>query len=131
MNVKSIKLKAYQLAILGLLLCPLIALAESDAQGKDIYPQVVQLPASQMTSPNATDGLMSSGSKYAPQAEENSASEQGQYGPAHAPGGPNRTPVNPLDPHLNPIGDALWPLALLALAFCGVIYFRRKRKAKS
>lgn len=128
MNVKSIKLKAYQLAILGLLLCPLIAMAEPEAYGKDIYPKIIQLPAPQMTSPNATEGLMSSGSKYSQTAEESSVSERGQYDPAHAPGGPNRTPVNPLDPQLNPIGDAIIPLALLAVAYFGYRFIRRRRK---
>ena len=50
---------------------------------------------------------------------------------AKAPGGPRRgfdiagdTPPGP-----SPIGDAVLPLALMAMAFAGVVYFR-KRKAR-
>lgn len=32
------------------------------------------------------------------------------------------------DPFEDPIGDVLWPLMLMALAFCGVVYLRRKKR---
>jgi hypothetical protein len=35
-------------------------------------------------------------------------------------------PDNPGEPA--PIGDVLWPLMLMALAFCGVVYLRRKKR---
>jgi len=34
---------------------------------------------------------------------------------------------NPLEPG-TPIGDAILPLLLMALAFCGVVYLRRKKR---
>lgn len=44
-----------------------------------------------------------------------------------APGGPNKTPVNPLGPHVTPVGDALLPLLLCAGAFLILRLARRKR----
>ena len=44
-----------------------------------------------------------------------------------APGGPRRVNGHPDIPFPDPIGDAVLPLTLLALAFCGVIYFRRRK----
>ncbi len=34
---------------------------------------------------------------------------------------------NPKEPGV-PLGDVLWPLMLMALAFCGVVYLRRKKR---
>ena len=58
------------------------------------------------------EAVMSTGSAYSAEVGAPEAST-----PAKAPSGPHRTPVNPLDPHLTPLGDAAWPLALLALAY--------------
>ena len=46
-----------------------------------------------------------------------------------APSGPRRVDQGnkPDGPFEDPIGDAVLPLTLLALAFCGVIYFRRRK----
>lgn len=59
----------------------------------------------------------------------------------YAPSGPRRAkrdvgdgeategdedPDNPSEPM--PLGDVLWPLMLMALAFCGVVYLRRKKR---
>lgn len=35
-------------------------------------------------------------------------------------------PENPGEPM--PLGDVLWPLMVMALAFCGVVYLRRKKR---
>ena len=35
-------------------------------------------------------------------------------------------PDNPGEPM--PLGDVLWPLMVMALAFCGVVYLRRKKR---
>ena len=47
--------------------------------------------------------------------------------------GPRKAFDQPTDPgnqsNESPIGDALFPLLVLALAFCGAIYLRRKRIA--
>jgi len=55
------------------------------------------------------------------------------YSPAKAPGtGPRKGFETPDDygQGPSPIGDAVLPLMLMAVAFCGVIYFRRKRAAQ-
>ena len=52
---------------------------------------------------------------------------------AKAPGGPRRGFIDPSNPgsqaNESPIGDAVLPVALMALTFAGVVYFR-KRKAR-
>lgn len=52
---------------------------------------------------------------------------------AKAPGAPRRGFIDPSNPgppsNEDPIGDAVLPLALMALTFAGVVYFR-KRKAR-
>lgn len=51
---------------------------------------------------------------------------------AKAPGGPRRgfyTPGESGQSEGSPIGDAVLPLLFLSLAFCGVIYLRRRAKA--
>ena len=63
-------------------------------------------------------------------SEYNSSNET--YSPAKAPGGPRKgfdiggdTPPGP-----SPIGDAMWPLMLLACAYCAFLIIRtRKREA--
>lgn len=42
-------------------------------------------------------------------------------------GGGDPGPTNPDDPYATPIGDAAWPLALLACIYACVCAFRRKR----
>ena len=96
--------------------------------------------------PNAvfqsTSTMTGSGSTYSANPMLNSdgtASYSGpSYSPAKAPGGPHRAPdpinddgdVEEYGDGLNtPLGDAVLPLLLCALAFCGVIYFRRRRSA--
>ena len=63
-------------------------------------------------------------------SEYNSSNET--YSPAKAPGGPRKgfdiggdTPPGP-----SPIGDAMLQLLLMAVVFCGAIYFRRRRAAQ-
>ena len=58
------------------------------------------------------------------------------YTPAKAPGSARKsdgfdTTGDPgtTDPG-SPIGDPVWPLTLMALAFCVVIYFRRRKAMK-
>jgi len=127
MKAKSSMMNVFRLAFIGLLFCPLIVSAESESHRKDIYPQVVQLPAPQMTSPNATESLMSSGSKYSQKIQEYSTNEQGQHSPAHAPGGPRKLPDHEEEWWITPLGDALWPLLLCAGAFLIIRLARRKR----
>lgn len=93
----------------------------------------------------STSTMQTSGSNYTPQV--NAIGAEGAYQMAtttttntYSPGGPHRakkeddwgdTPdPGPYDEG-SPIGDAMVPLSLIALAFCGVVYFRRKRALNS
>ena len=88
--------------------------------------------------PNAvfqsTSVMTGSGSQYSanPTLNENGTAtyEGASYSPAKAPAaGPRKDDIsNPTKPQ--PIGDAVWPLMLMAGAFAGVVYLRR-RKAKA
>lgn len=91
---------------------------------------------------------MQSGSSYSPQVTAvgavtaaEMATTTANYSPASAPGGPRRTPINNDEgdgdegwtpktdsggTDLSPIGDAVLPLLLMAMAFAGVIYFRKR-----
>jgi hypothetical protein len=87
--------------------------------------------------PNAvfqsTSALQGSGSQYSATpmlgADGTATLDEAVSTPAQAPSGPKRrrTISNPDDDVNNPIGDAVLPLLLMALAFCGVVYYRRKR----
>ena len=95
----------------------------------------------------STSTMQGTGSVYTPLVAPVGASSVAQqatttesYNPAKAPGGPRRTEVAIGSDFLDgadanksgdsPVGDALLPLSLMALAFCGVVYIRRKRLAK-
>ena len=86
---------------------------------------IAQLPQAQMQS---TSVMMSSGSNL-PSAAINGVSTANEQvlSPANAPSGPKRSrPGDWTDPYKDPIGDALWPLMLLA---CVYVLFRvRMRK---
>ena len=49
------------------------------------------------------------------------------YSPAQAPNGPRKIGPTHGEDNPNPIGDAVLPLMLMALGFCGVMYYRRKK----
>ena len=93
--------------------------------------------ANQAEQPNAafqsTSALTGSGSSYSSNptlnADGTASYEGASYTPAKAPGGPNRVP--PTDHSNTPLGDAVLPLMLCALAFCAVTYLRRKKALKS
>ena len=94
-------------------------------------------PAAQIqtTAPTAnfqsTSTLTGSGSALSATpmlGEDGTATLDGaSYSPAQAPSGPRRIgPVTPEgDP--TPIGDAVWPLLVMAMVFAGVVGLRRKR----
>ena len=85
--------------------------------------------------------MQPSGSNYAPQVNAVGATTVGEmatttesYSPAKASSGPRRVfdlggDTKPSEQ--SPIGDAVLPLLFLSLAFCGVIYLRRRRVVKS
>ena len=93
--------------------------------------------AQQAEQPNAvfqsTSTMTGSGSTYSANPTLNSDGtalyEGASYTPAKAPGGPNRVP--PTDHSNTPIGDAVLPLLLMAVAFGGYIAIRRKKHAEA
>ena len=87
----------------------------------------------------STSAMQGTGSNYAPQvtavgatSATSEATTTESYSPAKAPGGPRKDIITPGNPghqsDESPVGDAVLPLLLMAMAFAGVIYFR-KRKA--
>lgn len=111
--------------ILFVLLAALVALPTMAQNFKEQDQQVFR----------STSTLTPSGSQYSAQPMLN---EDGTaYNPA-ASSGPRRakaeeTPSTPTTPDvtdpekITPVGDAVLPLMLMALAFCGVIYLRRRK----
>lgn len=93
----------------------------------------------------STSTMQGSGNYVAPVTAVGATSAATSYSPAKAPGGPRKIEsigggdggngsglVNPGDGDPgSPIGDAVLPLTLMALAFCGVVYYRRKKALKS
>ncbi len=81
--------------------------------------------------------IMSGASGYTAPITEVGSSSVGQMATttgsaAKAPGGARRSKIDGADDKpsdQSPIGDAVVPLALMALTFAGVVYFR-KRKAR-
>lgn len=87
----------------------------------------------------STSTMQGTGNYVAPVTAVGAASAAASYSPAQAPGGPRRNNYNDLfdqgadagQSDQSPIGDAVLPLTLMALAFCGVVYYRRKKALKS
>ncbi len=84
----------------------------------------------------STSSMQGTGSSYAPQVTSVGATTVSEmatttetYSPAKAPGGPRKlgTPGDTTPSTQSPIGDAVLPLLFLSLAFCGVIYLRRRK----
>ena len=88
----------------------------------------------------STSPMMMSGSALSPQVTEvgaeyaaSVATTTETYSPNKAPSGPRREKILGPDSdygHESPIGDAVLPLALMAVVFGGAIALRRKQKAK-
>ncbi|MBQ6791132.1 MAG: hypothetical protein IJP76_06795 [Paludibacteraceae bacterium] len=88
-----------------------------------------------------TSVMQGSGSSYSSQVTAVGAVSASHLGTTttetYSPqaGGPRRViGTNPdpgiTDDNSSPIGDAMLPLLLMAVVFCGAIYFRRKRAAQ-
>ena len=105
------------------------------------------LAHAQTFSPAAEDNtiqsqqIMQSGSNYNSTVYEpfsnTTPSEQSavgaSYSPAKAPTGPRKdiiTPSNPGQKGEFPLGDAVLPLMLMAISFCGIIYLRRQKASR-
>ena len=88
-------------------------------------------PAATMQSVN-NSGYMSSGSTYASSVYEVGSSAPSRSGARKAP--PSVTPgtesegYDPTNPQFSPLGDALFPLLIMASAFAVFTYFRRRRQ---
>lgn len=83
----------------------------------------------------STSSMPGSGSEYSSNPTLNADGTAAYQGEANSSSKTNHQPRrakkdenNPvIDGGDNPIGDAVLPLLLMALAFCGVVYYRRKR----
>ena len=104
-----------------------------------VLPTKAQI-SGQMSTPviafRSTSMMAGSGSAYSssPMLNENGlALYEGaeSSSPNYAPSGPRRVgpPTPEGDP--TPVGDAVLPMMLLLGAYCGFVYYRRKKKVKS
>ena len=102
----------------------LLSVMSVGAQGLAEQPEI------QMQSTSVMQG---SGSTLPSAAVEGiSMTNEQVASPANAPSGPRRgRPGDWTDPYKDPLGDAMLPLALLAIAYCAgcMVYKRRKRSA--
>ena len=76
---------------------------------------------------NAAEGLMTSGSQYSSAATNGGGTTT--VTAVSAPAGPRKVPGDPGDPVPEPLGDVLWPLALMALAYCGFLICKKRKHA--
>ena len=91
-------------------------------------------PSMTMQSVN-TSGYMVSGSMYSPIVYEVGSASPTSSSPGSpirkAPPGVDGDDYDPNNPQFTPIGDAVGPMLLMALALAGLIYLRRKQVVKS
>lgn len=98
------------------------------ANAIDYTAMQISTPAATMQSVNSS-AYMSSGSTYTPTVYTVGASSpSAAAGPRKAPpGGGGASGYDPNNPQFAPIGDALFPLLLFALAYGAWILTRRKK----
>ena len=92
-------------------------------------------PSMTMQSVNAS-GYMVSGSMYSPIVYEVGSASPTSSSPGSPirkapPGAGGESDYDPNNPQFAPIGDAVEPMLLMALALAGLIYLRRKKVIKS
>jgi len=104
---------------------------------------LIVLPAmAQQHEWQSTSAMQTSGSNYTPQvnavgaesAQPMATTTTASYSPAKAPNGPRRGFDHGAESGQSdefPIGDAVLPLMLMAVAFGGVVYFRRRKALNS
>jgi hypothetical protein len=119
-DMKSVKVIGYGLMVIGMLLVGMPVMAQQQEW-------------------RSTSAMQTSGSTYMPQVTAVGATAVGSmatttesYSPAKAPShGPRKDFIdinNPGDQSDEfPVGDAVLPLMMMALAFAGVVYFRKRR----
>jgi len=109
-----------------------VALMALPAKAQTFGAQKVEQPNAVF---HSTSTMMGSGSQYSANptlnADGTAAYEGATYSPAKAPGGPRRI-GNPgeTDDGNEPLGDALIPLTLLALAYIIIRAARRKVRSR-
>jgi hypothetical protein len=131
-ELKIMKALRYLLIVMGLMSVLSIS-AQALAQQPEVYMQ-------------STSGMVYSGSQLPSAAADGAVltgSTVGTYTPASAgkPSGPRKIgggnqgggdgPSNPVDPWATPLGDAAWPLVLMALSYMAVRTARKRKGAVS
>ena len=119
--MKNVKVIGYGLWVIGMLLVSMPTMAQQQEW-------------------QSTSTMKGTGSTYTPQvtavgavsANEMATTTGSGTGAAKAPSGPRRVIDGNNDnwqegDEGSPIGDALIPLTLMAVVFCGVIYYRRRK----
>jgi hypothetical protein len=140
-ELRNMKTLRYLLIVIGVLSVVSVAAAtfgttyQPQRRGIQYSQHYAEMPTLTMSSTGSV--MMKSGSAL-PMAAVSGITTADDY----APSGPRRAkrdvgeggttedgdedPDNPGEPM--PLGDVLWPLMLMALAFCGVVYLRRKKR---
>lgn len=98
-------------------------------------PAIDMQPSMTMQSVN-TSGYMVSGSMYSPIVYEVGSASPTSSSPGSPirkapPGVGGESDYDPNNPQFAPIGDAVEPMLLMAMALAGLIYLRRKKVIKS
>ena len=98
-------------------------------------PAIDMQPSMTMQSVN-TSGYMVSGSMYSPIVYEVGSASPTSSSPGSPirkapPGVGGESGYDPNNPQFAPIGDAVEPMLLMAMALAGLIYLRRKQVVKS
>lgn len=128
MNMKN-KMIAMAVGILMVCLLPVVA----SAQQQEWRSTSAMQPSSSVYAPQVTAVGAVSATEMATTTEN--------YSPSGRPGSIKRSAITTDDDDegwtgrtdtegtdLSPIGDAVLPLTLMAMTFCGIIYLRRKEK---
>ena len=140
-ELRNMKTLRYLLIVIGVLSVVSVAAAtfgttyQPQRRGIQYSQHYAEMPTLTMSSTGSV--MMKSGSAL-PIAAVSGITTADDY----APSGPRRAkrdvggggttenddpdPENPGEPM--PLGDVLWPLMVMALAFCGVVYLRRKKR---
>jgi len=126
MNImKNVKVIGYGLWVIGMLLVSMPTHAQKFSEQDQ--------PKAQFQS---TSVMQTSGSVYASQPAINEdgtaySPSQDAQSSTQAPSGPRKSGTPGNQGSELPVGDAVLPLTLIALAFCGVIYLRRRKTLNS
>ena len=137
--MKGLNLIIGKIALIGLLAIMPIAMSavefkntyhpvEYDQQQARVYTEA---PAAVFQSTSTLAGSGSAWSATPMLGEDGTAMLEGaSEDPKHAQGGIRRVVTPGNEGNKQPIGDAVLPLMLMAIAFCGVVYLRRKKALK-